>query len=86
MRRSTKELIRGFLWIGLMILMITCIIANIHTENVSGIIVCSLATILNLSNAITSFKEYKSLKEWEDEYFKACMEKNCPEESDILFD
>ena len=86
MRRSTKELIRGFLWIGLMVLMIICIIVNIHTGNISGLIICSFATILNLSNSITSFKEYKSLKEWEDEYFKACMEKDCPEEIVILFD
>ena len=75
MRRSTKELVKGFLWLALAVLMVACIAINIHTGNISGIIVCSFAIILNILNAILSFKEYKLTRQWEDEYLKALAEK-----------
>lgn len=86
MRRSTKELRRGILWICLMLLMIAGAISNILRNDVVGLVICMVAVAADAANIIMSFREYRDLRKWEDEYFKACMEKGCPEESDILFD
>ena len=86
MRRSTKELGRGILWIGLMLLMILGVISNILRDDVVGLVICLTGVAADAANIIMSFREYRDLRKWEDEYFRACMEKGYPEESDILFD
>ncbi len=67
-----KDLGWGIFALMLALLMVPCIIINVISNNWPGVIICSFALGLNLTNALNRFHEYKEYqdykrrKEWEE--------------------
>ena len=79
-----NDLIWGWIFIGLSILMLACVIYGCCIGNWTAVPMCSFALTLNVCNAIGRFKDYKRRRDWDtswerfNETFKACW----PDEDD----
>lgn len=64
----TRDLIMGWVFIALALLMVFCVIINIVNQNWAGMPICCFALGLNTMNAVNRFKDYKRHKEYENTY------------------
>lgn len=60
-----KDLIMGWVFIALALLMVFCVIVNIVNQNWVGLTVCGFAFGMNITSAISRFRDYK----WRKEYY-----------------
>ena len=74
-----NDLIWGWVFVGLALLMVACIIYGCSIGNWAAVPMCSFALALNVCNAISRFKNYKwRQQDWKDsmarfdEAFNAC--------------
>ena len=85
-----NDLIWGWIFVGLSILMLVCVIYGCFIGNWTAVPMCSFALTLNVCNAISRFKDYKYRRDWDaswerlNEAFKACWpdEENDKSEED----
>lgn len=59
-----SDLIIGWIFVGLALLMIICIIYGCFIGNWAAILMCSFALILNVCNAISHFTSYNWCKDY----------------------
>lgn len=60
-----KDRNMGWFFIILCLIMVFCIIFNIFNDNWEALPICIFALILNISNALNRFNDYKRYKELE---------------------
>ena len=63
-----RDLIWGWVFIILALLVALCIVIHCVNANWSGLSICGFVFGLNLTNAINRFKRYKMYKEYENLY------------------
>lgn len=63
-----KDLVMGWVFIALALLMVFCIVVNCVNANWAGLPICGFALGMNLMNAVSRFKDYKMRKEYENQY------------------
>lgn len=63
-----KDLIMGWVFIAMALLMVVCIVVNCVNANWAGLPICGFAFGMNLSSAVNRFRDYKRRKEYEDMY------------------
>ena len=63
-----KDLIMGWVFIAMALLMVVCIVVNCVNANWAGLPICGFAFGMNLSSALNRFRDYKRRKEYEDMY------------------
>ena len=63
-----RDLIMGWVFIALALLMVFCVIVNCINANWAGLPICGFAFGMNLSSAVNRFRDYKRRKEYEDMY------------------
>ena len=79
-----KDLVMGWVFIALALLMVFCVVVNCVNANWAGLPICGFAFGLNLMNAVNRFRDYKMRKEYEESWarfnegFQACW----PDEDD----
>ena len=73
-----RDLVMGWVFIALALLMVFCIVVNCINANWAGLPICCFALTMNLINAVSHFRDYKMRKEYEEswaklnESFRAC--------------
>lgn len=86
-----KDLVMGWVFIAIALLMVFCIVVNCINGNLAGLQICGFALVLNVCNAITHFHDYKRRQQdWKDcmarfnDAFKDCWpdEENDEPEAD----
>ena len=60
-----NDLIWGWVFVGLSILMLVCVIYGCFIGNWTAVPMCSFALTLNVCNAIGRFKDYRRKRDWE---------------------
>ncbi len=60
-----KDLGWAIFGLVLALLMVPCIIINVANNNWGGVVVCSFALGLNLTNALNRFREYREYQDYE---------------------
>ncbi len=63
-----RDLVIGWVFIAMALLMVVCIIVNCINANWAGLPICGFAFGMNLSSAVNRFRDYKRRKEYEDMY------------------
>lgn len=63
-----SDLIWGWVFIAMALLMIFCIVVNCVNANWAGMPICCFAFGLNTMNAVNRFRDYKRRKEYENTY------------------
>ena len=63
-----RDLIMGWVFIALALLMVFCVVVNCINANWAGLPICCFALGMNLINAASRFKDYKMRKEYENQY------------------
>ena len=59
-----SDLIWGWVFVGLALVMIACIIYGCCIGNWTAVPMCGFALALNVCNAISRFKDYRSKQAW----------------------
>lgn len=73
-----RDLIMGWVFIALSLLMVFCVIVNIVNQNWAVLPICGFAFGMNITSAINRFRDYKQRKEWDtafvnlDEGIRVC--------------
>ena len=65
-----SDLIWGWIFIGLALIMLACVIYGCCIGNWTAIPICSFALALNVCNAISRFRDYKR---WQQEYEQSML-------------
>ncbi len=65
-----KDLIMGWVFIALALLMVFCIVVNCVNQNWAGLPICGFAFGINLINAFGRFNDYKRRKEYDESWAK----------------
>ena len=60
-----SDLIWGWVFVGLALVMIACIIYGCCIGNWTAVPMCSFALTLNVCNAISRFKDYRRKRAWD---------------------
>ena len=89
-----RDLVMGWVFIAMALLMVVCIIINCINANWAGLPICGFAFGMNLSSAVNHFCDYKRRKEYEDMYSLMSMrcwsdydeDKDEPEDNSIITD
>lgn len=63
-----NDLIWGWVFVGLALLMVACIIYGCFIGNWAAVPMCSFALALNVCNAISRFSSYRSRKRFNDAF------------------
>lgn len=87
-----SDLIWGWVFIALALLMVFCIVINCVNQNWAGLPICAFAFGMNITSAINRFKDYKRHKEYENTYSVMSMQywgdydedKDDPEDTHII--
>ena len=90
-----KDLVMGWVFIGMALLMLACIIYGCFIGNWAAIPMCFFALTINTTNAISRLRAYKyhknsirfqqSLRDFE-EAFSACWPDNKPDDDNRITD
>lgn len=59
-----RDLIWGWVFIVLAVLMVFCVFVNINNDNWEAMPICFFALILNIVNATNRFKDYRRFKDY----------------------
>ena len=84
-----NDLIWGWIFIGLALIMVACIIYGCFIGNWTAVPMCSFALILDVCNAISRFKDYKRRQQdWKDcmARFNACWPEDKPDDDNRITD
>ena len=63
-----RDLVMGWVFIALALLMVLCIVINCIGANWVGLPICGSAFGMDLMSAVNHFKRYKMRKEYEKQY------------------
>jgi hypothetical protein len=66
--RMKRDLIMGWVFIAMALIMIFCIVVNCVNDNWGNLPICGFAFGMNLSSAVNRFRDYKRRKEYENQY------------------
>ena len=65
-----KDLIMGWVFLILALLMVFCIVVNCVNANWDGLPICGFAFGMNITGAVNRFRDYKMRKEYEASWAK----------------
>ena len=65
-----RDLVMGWVFIALALLMVFCIVVNCVNSNWAGLPICCFAFGINIVNAFNRFRDYKMRKEHEASWAK----------------
>ena len=63
-----KDLIFGWLFIGMALLMVFCIVVNCVNGSWGNLPICGFALGMNITSAVNRFKDYKRRQDYEQAY------------------
>ena len=90
-----RDLVMGWVFIALALLMVFCIVVNCTNGNWGNLPICGFAFGMNIVSAVNRFRDYKMRKEYEaswaklDLAFRECWpdeDENEPEDNSIITD
>lgn len=63
-----RDLIFGWLFLGMALLMVVCIVVNCVNGTWFNLPICGFAFGMNITSAVNRFKDYKRCKDYEQAY------------------
>ena len=63
-----RDLIFGWLFLGMALLMVFCIVVNCVNGSWGNLPICGFALGMNITSAVNRFKDYKRYKDYEQAY------------------
>lgn len=88
-----SDLIWGWIFVGLALIMLACVIYGCFIGNWTALPICSFALTLNVCNAISRFKDYKRWQQdWKDymdrfnDAFNACWPEDKSDDDNRITD
>lgn len=63
-----KDLIFGWLFLGMALLMVFCIVVNCVNGSWGNLPICGFALGMNITSAVNRFNDYKRRKDYEQAY------------------
>ena len=65
-----RDLVMGWVFIAMALLMVVCIVVNCVNGNWDNLLICGFAFGMNISSAVDRFRDYKMRKEYEANWAK----------------